>query len=122
VPLLRITYRASGKSGLKFGKPKLNKKKGTALLPVTVPGSGTLSLRGKGLVKMRPGLARRARQLAKAVGHAGTYRLKVKARGAKKSKLLATGKVKVKAVVTFKPSSGASVHATDKIKLKMGLG
>ncbi len=97
---------------------KLNKKKGTALLPVTVPGAGTLSIGGKGLVHKRFGLARDLGMLFKKVPQAGTYKLKVKAKGKKKAKLFDTGKVKVKAVVTFKPSSGEAVHATHKIKLK----
>lgn len=121
VPQLRITYKLGGggdsKSGLKYGKLKLNKNKGTALLPVTVPGSGSLSIGGKGVVNKRPGLSGFAR-LAKAVDQAGTYTLTVKAKGKSKRKLFATGKVKVKAVVTFKPSSGDAVHDTRTIKLK----
>jgi virginiamycin B lyase len=107
----------AGKS-LKFGKVKLNKKKGTALLPVTVPSAGTLSIGGKGVVKKRSGLARALGALLKKVPKAGTYKLKVKAKGKKKAKLFDTGKVKVKAVVTFKPTGGAKVIDTKKIKLK----
>lgn len=124
VPLVRISYSPgeggtnASKSGLKFGKPKLNEQKGTALLPVTVPGSGTLSIGGKGVVRKRPGFARASVALAKAAPQAGTYKLKVKTKGAKKTKLFDTGKVKVKAVVTFEPTSGDAVVATDKIKLK----
>jgi streptogramin lyase len=109
---------SGGGSVLKFGKPKLNKKKGTALLPVTVPSAGTLSIGGKGLVHKRPGMARGLGKLFKKVPKAGTYNLKVKAKGKKKAKLFDTGKVKVKAVITFKPTSGAAVHDTKKIKLK----
>jgi hypothetical protein len=97
---------------------KLNKKKGTALLPVTVPGPGTLSIGGKGLVHKRIGPARALGRLFKKVPKAGTYKLKVKAKGRKKAKLFATGKVKVKAVITFKPTSGVAIHTTHKIKLK----
>jgi virginiamycin B lyase len=112
------TASGGGSSGLKFGKVKLNKKKGTALLSVTVPSSGTLSIGGKGLVHKRIGQARARGRLFKKVPKAGTYTLKVKAKGKKKAKLFSTGKVKVKAVITFKPSSGAAVHATKKVKLK----
>ena len=104
-------------SGLKFGKVKLNRKKGTATLPVTVPGSGTLSIGGKGLVKKRPALARAA-AIARQITEAGTYKLTVKPKGKSKRKLFALGKLKVKAVVTFKPTSGDAVHDTKKIKLK----
>jgi virginiamycin B lyase len=115
---LALGSAGSGGKSLKFGKVKLNKKKGTALLPVTVPGSGTLSIGGKGLVHKRPGLARALGALAKKAPQAGTYKLLVKSKGKKKSKLFATGKVKVKAVVTFKPTSGNAVQDIKKIKLK----
>jgi hypothetical protein len=109
---------SGGGKNLKFGKVKLNKKKGTALLPVTVPSAGTLSIGGKGVVKKRSGLARALGALLKKVPKAGTYNLKVKAKGKKKAKLFDTGKVKVKAVITFKPTGGAKVTDTKKIKLK----
>lgn len=121
VPQLRITYDSNetgNKSGLKFGKIIRNKNKGTALLPVTVPGSGELSIGGKGVVKKRPGAGSLAYRLLKEVPDAGTYKLKVKAKGGKLDKLEDTGKVKVRAVVTFAPTSGDSVSASKKIKLK----
>jgi hypothetical protein len=118
-PTLTITYGSGGDNGgLKLGKVKKNKKKGTALLSVTVPGSGTLSIGGKGVVKKRSALARVPAPLAKKVPEAGTYKLKVKAKGNKLEKLDDTGKVKVKAVVTFDPTSGETVSASKKIKLK----
>jgi hypothetical protein len=117
MPLIRLTYAAGGsKSGLKFGKVKLNKKKGTATLPVTVPGSGNLTLGGKGVVKKRPGML--GRWLARKIDAAGTYKLKVKAKGRKKAKLFDTGKVTVKAVVSFKPTSGDKVSDSKRIRLK----
>jgi Glycine rich protein len=120
VPLVRLTFNpASGKnaSGLKYGKVKLNKSKGTALLPVTVPGSGDLSVGGKGVVKKRPAFSGFAR-LARAITAAGTYNVVVKAKGKKKQKLFSTGKVNVKAVITFKPTSGDAVHDTRGVRLK----
>jgi hypothetical protein len=121
VPQVRITYNTTGgggnNNGLKFGKVIKNKKKGTALLPVTVPGSGTLSIGGKGVVQKR-GLGRTLGRLFKDAPEAGTYKLKVKAKGNKLNKLDDTGKVKVKAVVTFEPTSGDAVSASKKIKLK----
>ncbi len=120
VPLLRITYGGGGnKSGLKFGKVKRNKRRGTAKLPVTVPGSGTLSLAGKGIVKKRNGRIERVSfRLSREIPKAGTYRLKIKSKGRKKEKLFDTGKVRVKAVVTFAPTSGDPVSASKRIKLK----
>ncbi len=91
---------------LKFGKVKLDKKKGTALLPVTVPSPGKLSLGGKGV------------RVSRKVPRAGTYKLRVKAKGKTKSKLFSTGKVKVKVVVAFKPRAGATIRQTKTIQLK----
>jgi hypothetical protein len=107
-----ITYTpGGGGSPLKVGKPELNSKKGTALLPVTAPGPGALSIGGKGLVKKRLTLAR-------TIARAGTSELEVKTKGRTKRKLFAKGKVKVRAVDTFKPTSGEPVKATKTIKLK----
>jgi hypothetical protein len=85
-------------------KVKKNKNKGTAILVVNVPGPGELSLSGTGVKTLRAGGA----TISKDVDAAGKATLKVKARGAKKAKLLNTGKVKVKAKITFKPSKGTA--------------
>lgn len=118
-PLVRLTYGSGGGSGLKFGKVKRNKRRGTAKLPVIVPGSGTLSLAGKGIVKKRNGRSERVSfRLTREIPKAGTYQLKIKSKGNKKEKLFDTGKVRVRAVVTFAPSSGDPVTASKRVKLK----
>jgi hypothetical protein len=94
-----------------LGKPKLNKKKGTAKLPVTVPGPGNLTLAGKGVVKQRPALVSRA------VSAAGTVKLLVKSKGKKKRTLDRTGSVKVKVKVTYTPTGGSPNTETKRIKL-----
>jgi hypothetical protein len=94
-----------------LGKPKLNKKRGTAKLPVTVPGAGNLTLAGKGVVKQRPALASRA------VSAAGTVKLLVKSKGKKKRTLDRTGNVKVKVKVTYTPTGGSPSTQTKRIKL-----
>jgi hypothetical protein len=96
-----------------FGKLNRNKHRGTAILPVNVPGPGTLSLTGKGVKTQRPGGA----NASKAVAAAGTVKLLVKAKGSAKHKLNKTGKVKVKVKVTFTPTGGASNTQTKRIKL-----
>jgi hypothetical protein len=100
-----------------FGKVKLNKKKGTAKLPVTVPGPGTLDLAGGGLKPQRP-TAARAGKAEKPVAAAGTVKLTIKPKGNKKKKLKKAGKAKVKAKVTFTPTGGSANTQTKKIKLK----
>ena len=100
-----------------FGKLKRNKKRGTAKLTVQVPGPGTLTLTGKGLVKQRPGGDLRTGDQARTVTAAGPAKLKIKPKGKKKSKLVNTGKVKVKAKVTFTPTGGLAKTQTKKIRL-----
>ncbi len=98
-----------------FGKLKRNAKRGTAIIPVTVPGAGTLSLSGKGVVKQGASVAR-ARS-GKAVTSASTVKLLVKPKGRAKGKLRRRGKAKVKPTVTFSPSGGPPVAQPRSIKL-----
>jgi hypothetical protein len=105
---------------LSLGKLKRNLHNGTAKLSVTVPGPGTLTLTGKGLVSQPPtGSARTA--AAKAIAAAGTVKLTIKAKGTKQAKLDRTGKVVVKAKVTFTPTGGVANTATKSITLKKTL-
>jgi hypothetical protein len=90
----------------RIGKVKRNLKKGTARLTVTVPGPGTLELAGKGLVR-RP--ARSATARAK---------LLIKAIGKAKQRLDRTGRVKVKAIITFTPTGGTPSTKRKGILLK----
>lgn len=99
-----------------FGKVKRKRKNGTALLPVTVPGPGTLALSGRGIVvQRRPRAAGSAAD--RAVTAAGTVKLLIKAKGKAKRKLNRTGKAKVKAKVTYTPTDGAANTKTPKVKL-----
>ncbi len=101
-----------------FGKLKRDKQKGTATLTVVTPGSGTLTLSGKGLVKQRVGGAPRAlKAAAKIVGAAGAVTLKVRSKGKRKRKLIRTGEVKVKAKVTYTPTGGKPKTKVRRIKL-----
>ena len=102
-----------------FRKLKLNKDKGTATLTVKVSGAGTLALGGKGIVKQR--LAARAATASKAVGGPGKVNLKIKSKGAKKATLNRTGKVTVKAKVTFTPTGGTAATHSKKFTLKKNL-
>jgi hypothetical protein len=106
----------SASSRFSFGKVKRNFDKGTAKLKVNLPGPGTLSLRGKGVVSQRP-LGSRA-LASKTVGAAGQQTLTIRAKGAKKKRLNRTGKVKVKAKVFFSIAGGLTTKQTKKITLK----
>jgi len=92
------------------GKPKLNKKKGTAQVPVTVGDAGTLTLSGKG-VKTRKATT----------SGAGSKKLTVKPKGKTSGKLNSTGAAAVKVKITFTPNGGASSVTKKKIKLKKTL-
>jgi hypothetical protein len=89
-----------------FGRPKPNKQKGTAKLPVRVPGRGTLKLAGKGLAKQRGTAGRR-----------GTVDLLVKPKGSVKRALDRKGRAAVKAKVTYRPRFGLSRTKTKKLTL-----
>jgi hypothetical protein len=97
---------AAPSNKFKLGKLKLNKKKGTATLSVTVPGAGTLTLSGKGVKK--------ASLSSKG---AGTLKLHVKASGKAKKGLDKTGKAKLKLKLTFVPSGGVAATQSEKVKL-----
>jgi hypothetical protein len=98
-----------------IGKPRLNRKRGTGRLPVTVPGPGTLTLRGSGVVTER--WARATASLSRTVSAAGTVKLLVKAKGRAKRKLDRTGRVKVSVTITFTPTGGTANAQRKRIKL-----
>ncbi len=100
-----------------FGRLKHRRKNGTATLPVRVPGPGTLSLRGKGIVKQRAARIVSRTQADRAISAAGTVKLLIKAKGKAKRKLNREGKVKVKVRVTYTPTDGTANAKTPKVKL-----
>ena len=91
-----------------FGKVKLNKKKGTAKLPVKVPGPGKVVLVKTSKVKNDQKTAKKA----------GTVKLKVRAANKAKLKLKLRGKAKVKAKVKYTPDGGKSATKKKKLTLK----
>jgi hypothetical protein len=100
-----------------LGKLKRNKARGTAVLPVTVPGAGTLSLSGKGVVNQEASASRAASGKTGAMTSASTLKLLVKPKGKAKRKLSRRGKAKVIAVVTFTPAGGPAVAQPRSVKL-----
>jgi hypothetical protein len=98
-------------NAIALGKPKLNKKNGTAILPVTVPSGGDLSVSGKG-VGAQPAVA------SKAVTGPGVVKLKLKAKGKSRRKLNESGKAKLKVTITFTPTAGNATVKQAKVKLK----
>jgi hypothetical protein len=92
---------------IKLGKFKANKKKGTGLLTVLVPGAGKLTLTGKG-VKKSKGSSK----------NEGKVVLKVRSSGKAKAALRDTGNASVKAKVKFVPTGGTAGTASRKLTLK----
>ncbi|HEX6229037.1 MAG TPA: hypothetical protein VFZ41_06185 [Solirubrobacterales bacterium] len=95
---------------IRLGKPKRNKRRGTAKVPVTVFGPGTLVLSGKGVIWQirRPAVA-------------GTVKMMVRSEGKKKKQLNATGRVKVKARFTFRPTGGTPNSKSKRLILRKRL-
>ncbi len=94
------------KAALRLGKVRLNRATGTATLTVAALGGGKLRLSGAG-IKPQTAPAR-----AKA-------RLRIRPSGRAKKRLEATGRVRVKAVVSFRPASGKQLKRSKKIVLKV---
>ena len=113
-----VDTKTQGLCKVGVGKLKRNTEKGTAIIPVTVPGAGTLTLSGKGVVKQRAasdsGMTRVA---GKAVTSAGVVKLLVKPKGKAKRKLNRNGQVKVKSVLTYTPIDGPPVAQPRRLKL-----
>jgi hypothetical protein len=99
------------KATLGVGRPKLNRKRGTALLPVTVPDGGILTLKGRGV-----------RSLQRRPKGARTLRIPIKARGKAKDRLARTGTARVFALLKYKPVPGVPVTATKAIVLRQAAG
>lgn len=91
-------------ASLRIGRPRLNRKRGTAILPVTVSGPGVVQLGGA--VPQR--LSVRA---------AGEVELPVVPRPAKRRRLLRQGFLLMPITVAFQPLSGSAISQ----RLKLGL-
>ncbi|MDX6607100.1 MAG: hypothetical protein QOD14_1640 [Solirubrobacterales bacterium] len=87
-----------------------NKKKGTAVVTVTVPNPGELAVSGTGI-----------RPTSVAATGPGDVSLTIKALGKKKRKLVKAGKVTVNPVITYTPTGGDSSTQSVTVKLKKNL-
>jgi hypothetical protein len=107
---VNISAEITPTSDFTVRKPKA-KPNGTAVLALTIPNPGDLTVSGKGV-----------KGSVKAVGakqvSAGKVKVVIRARGKKKQTLDDTGKVTVKPKITFTPTGGAPHGETRKIKLR----
>jgi hypothetical protein len=92
-----------------IGKAVLNRRKGTARLPVTVPGAGTVILSGAGTS-------------SRVADGAATIVFRVAARGKKARILLRQGTVKLKLSVAYIPTGGERSARTAIVRLKKSSG
>jgi hypothetical protein len=95
------------------GAPRRNKKKGTAVIDVDLPGPGTVELSGP---KVKTAGAA-ARTSATATGP-GVVQLVVRAKGKAKKKLKTTGKAKVSVTLTYTPTGGDPSAQSLQLRLK----
>jgi hypothetical protein len=107
----RYIYQAACNANVQFGNLRRNRGKGTARLPVTVPGAGTLAAGGKGLESFQT-----------TASGSGTVAIPVKPKGATRRALNANGKAKVKENITFSASCGTTGNSAGKVKLRKKLG
>jgi uncharacterized delta-60 repeat protein len=91
----------------KLDSPKLDKKHGTATIPVEVSGAGALELTGKDV-----------KTVDQQAAAAGTEQLAVTPTGKLKKKLKKKGKASVTVTVSFTPTGGTAGTATDSVSLK----
>lgn len=93
----RRTLRILPRSGFRLGKLVLDRKTGTAKLPVTVEEAGAVAVRGRGV--------KTARTRTPAPGK---LMLRIKAVGKAKKTLIATGRSKLSLTVDFTPRGGVA--------------
>ena len=91
-----------------LGIVRLNAKKGTATLAVTVPGPGRLAFSVDG----------RKAGAARSIRAAGTVQLVIRASGRGQRKLARTGRVTVKVSVRYTPRRGKPITRSTNVRLK----
>ena len=94
-------------SAFTFGKVVVDRKKGTASVPVTVANPGSLALAGTGV-----------RKATAAAAAPGMVRLTVRATGASARTLRRSGKATVSAKVTFTPKGGEAATQSKRVPLR----
>jgi hypothetical protein len=89
----------------KVGRPNLNRRRGTAMLPMTVPPEGVLKLPGRGVA---PRISHRA----------GRVKLTIRAKGRKRKRLTKKGRVKLKVRLAFTPAGGSPGNQRKSFRLR----
>jgi hypothetical protein len=97
-------------SAFSIGKVK-TKPNGTAVLTLSLPNPGDLTVSGKGVKGAASAVS--AKQV-----NAGTVKLVIRAKGKSKRKLVENGKVSVKPTISFTPTGGTATTLKKKVKLR----
>jgi hypothetical protein len=108
------TVPAVPSNAFKVGRAKLNRKKGTAKLPVTVSGPGTLSLSSA-----PPHHKPLVRAFSVSLSGAGTVPLIVRPTKAARKLLRRGHKLRVGVDITFTPTGGSASTQTRKLTLRL---
>jgi hypothetical protein len=116
-----------GSSRFGFGKAKVNRRDGTAILPVRVPGPGLLRAKGKSIVP--PSAVPRARKIEKfrksiesataKAAEAGTVSIRLKPTPFARTILKQKHKLRVNVTVTYTPTGGSPETASLPVMLKL---
>lgn len=94
-------------NAFRIGRPKLNKKKGTATLALTSQAAGTFTVGGRGLA-----------HLSRVLSGPGTARVTIRAKGKRRRKLIRTGLCTVRAVISFTPDGGTPNSRVKSVRLR----
>jgi len=103
-------------SRFSLGKVKLDRKNGSAKLPVTLPGAGVLKAKDASKAKKRP---KSIKPVSVKAAKAGTATLQLKPTPSALAILRQKHKLRVKVAVTFVPKTGAPQTATVPVTLKL---
>lgn len=95
-------------AGLRVGDARLNRRRGTARLPVLAPGAGAVTLRGHGV-----------RRTTRRADSPRTLRLKLRPRGPATRRLRRHGRARVRVSVRYEPAIGEAASATASVALKL---
>jgi hypothetical protein len=108
----KVTITVGGppppENNFKFGTVSLNRKKGTAKLPVKVPGKGRLKVSGKGV-----------RNASKRARKKGRIKLPIKPTRKAHRRLKRSGVATVRVKVRFTPKGGFPQNRTKEIRLRV---
>jgi hypothetical protein len=91
-----------------FGSPTLNKKKGRATVPITVPNAGELTYSGTGARVVGPA----------SVAASGKAQLTVNATGKSRKRVNEKGKARISIKVSFVPDDGSVGVSTESLTLR----